>query len=205
MNSIDMIKVKTASATGLMRLYGALYQTLQIECQFVLAADRDEAIIDRNFENWDNCDYQLLYFPTVHNFLAPTKTEYRYPWISHPGLVEMHCSLKVSALDPCILPLQKLKQYPYRIFNTYNNLDAKLTLNPDMDSLVLDMKFIFGGYEAAIFRDGFDFLTPEQTQNAIKEYAKRSIGTETILLSELQNTSLEEGNSGKTIHPAVSK
>ena len=64
MNTIDVVlKSKTASAIGLMRLYGALYQTLQLECQFVLAADRDEAIIDRNFENWDNCDYQLLYFP----------------------------------------------------------------------------------------------------------------------------------------------
>ena len=94
--------------------------------------------------------------------------------------------------------IAEIKKVPLKEFQlSYNNLDSKLTLNAGMDSLILDMKFIFGGYEAAIFRNGFDFLTPEQTHDAIKEYSKRSMGTETILFSELQNTSLEEGNSEK--------
>ncbi|HEY4966423.1 MAG TPA: DUF3857 domain-containing protein, partial [Puia sp.] len=193
-----IIKSKTANAVGLMRIYGALYETLQVEFQFVLTADRDEAVIDRSFENWDNCDYQLFYFPSVHNFLAPTKVEYRYPWIfpSWAGGTALFCkNITVGSMHSAIA---EIKSVPLKNFQlTYNNLDSKLSLNAAMDSLVLDMKFIFGGYEAAIFRSGFDFLTEEQKQSAIKEYSKRSIGTETIFFSELQNTALEDGNSQK--------
>ena len=48
-----IIKNRLASHRGIIRLYGAIFQMLGIDHQFVLAGDRSESVIDKNFENWN--------------------------------------------------------------------------------------------------------------------------------------------------------
>jgi hypothetical protein len=193
-----IIKTKTAEGLGLMRLYGAIFNNLNIEYQFILSADRDDEVIDRNFENWDNCNYPMFYFPKEGTFIAPTKTAFRYPFIypSWGNTNALYCkNITIGSMNSAIAEIKKVPLLDYQ--HSYINLDSKLRLNTNLDTLQIDMKMLYGGYAAAPYRDNFDFLTPEQTKEFLKEIAKRTIGSETIPLSELENATYENGNASK--------
>jgi hypothetical protein len=193
-----ILKSRLAQGPGLMRLYGAIFTVLHIDYQFLLSADRDDEIIDKNFENWDNCNYPMFYFPQEHAFIAPTKIAFRYPWIfpTWAGGNALYCkNVTIGSLNSAIAEIKKVPLLDYR--HTYNNLDSKLKLNDNLDTLLIDMKMIYGGYIAAYYRENFDFLTPDQIKEAIKSIAKGTIGSETIPFSELENTAFEDGNSSK--------
>jgi hypothetical protein len=193
-----ILKSKVADGPGLMRLYGAIFTILQLDYQFLLAADRDDELIDRNFENWDNCNYPMFYFPAEHSFIAPTKIAFRYPWIfpSWGGGNALYCkNITIGTMNSAIAEIKKVPLLDYQ--HTYNNLDSKLKLNNNLDTLLIDMKMIYGGYIAAFYRENFDFLTPDQKKEAIKDIAKATIGSETIPFSEMENTAFEDGNSSK--------
>ena len=193
-----ILKTKVADVTGLMRLYGSIFKTLDINYQFVLAGDRDEEELDKNFENWNNCDNQMFYFPTLHHFLVPTKIHFRYPWI-YPSWGDENAifckNISIGTMNSAIAEIKYIPLEDYQM--SCNNLESKLTINETADSLIMDMKFIYGGYTAPNFRYGFDFVTPDQERNTIKEISKRALGTETILSSSVENRSFEDGNAGK--------
>jgi hypothetical protein len=198
-NGIEAIlKTRVADVVGLMRLYGSIYKSLGINYQFVVAGDRDEDDVDRNFENWNNCANQMFYFPVLHHFLVPTKIQFRYPWI-YPSWGDgnaVFCkNISIGSMNSAIAEIKYIPLEGYQASCT--NLDSKLSINAGADSLIMDMKFIFGGYSAPGFRYGFDFMTPEQEKDAIKEFSKRALGTETILSSSVENKDFEDGNAGK--------
>ncbi len=198
-NAIETIlKTRVADVIGLMRLYGSIYKTLEINYQFVLAGDRDEEELDRSFENWNNCANQMFYFPTLHHFLVPTKIQFRYPWI-YPSWGDgnaVFCkNISIGSMNSAIAEIKYIPLEDYQA--SCNSLESKLSVNATADSLIMDMKFIYGGYMAPGFRYGFDFLTPDQERDAIKEFSKRALGTETILSSSIENRAFEDGNSGK--------
>jgi hypothetical protein len=193
-----ILKTKLAQGPGLMRLYGAIFTVLNVDFQFLLAADKDDEIIDKTFENWDNCNYPMFYFPKQHAFIAPTKPAFRYPWIfpSWGGTNALYCkNITIGSMNSAIAEIKKVPLLDYT--HTYNNLESKLKLNNSLDTLLIDMKMIYGGYIAAYYRENFDFLTAEQVTEAIKSIAKGTIGSETIPFSELQNTAFEDGNASK--------
>jgi len=77
-----IIRNRIASHRGILRLYGAIFEKLGVEHQYVLTCDRSENAIDRSFENWNNTTDFLIYFPATKKFMAPTLLETRYPWIN---------------------------------------------------------------------------------------------------------------------------
>jgi len=193
-----ILKTRVAEVSGLMRLYGSIYKTLNINYQFVLAGDRDEEEVDKNFENWNNCDNQLIYFTGLHHFLVPTKIHFRYPWL-YPSWGDgnaVFCkNISIGTMNSAIAEIKYIPLEDY--LQSCTSLESKLSVNATADSLVMDMKFIFGGYAAPGYLYGFDFLTPEQERDAIKEFSKRALGTETILSSSIENRAFEDGNAGK--------
>ena len=197
-NIETILKTRVADATGLMRLYGAIYKSLDVSYQYVLSADRDEEAIDRNLENWNNCSNPMIYLTSLHHFLVPTKIQFRYPWI-YPSWGDgdaLFCkNVSIGTMNTAIA---EIKHIPLENFQqSYYDLESKLSLNASMDSLLMDMKFLYGGYAAAGFRYGFDFLTAEQEKDAVKEFSKNYIGSETILSSSMENRAFEDGNTRK--------
>jgi len=183
---------------GIVRVYSSIFKTLGINYQFVLTADRDNTVIDREFENWNNGDYPLIYFPKENKFLSPTRMDFRYPWIypSWGACNGLFC--KSTSIGDFTTAIAEIKPIPLEDYHeSYNNIESKINLNAAEDSLRIDMKQIFGGYSAAYLREGFNFSTEEQKQSIIKEMVKSSIGSESILSSETENAAFENENTFK--------
>jgi hypothetical protein len=197
-NIETILKTHLTDGTGMMRLYGAIYKGLQVNYQFVLAADRGEYAIDPHFENWNNCSNEMIYFPSLHHYIVPTKIQYRYPWIPADwgDCSALFCkNISIGSMSSAIADIKNVQLEDY--LQSYTNLEGKIALNQSMDSLLLDMKFLYGGYSAAGYRYGFNFLTDEEEKNAIKEFSKDALGTETILFSSIENRSFENASSHK--------
>jgi len=193
-----ILKNKLASTMGIVRVYSSIFKTLGINYQFVLTADRDNTVIDREFENWNNGDYPLIYFPKENKFLSPTRMDFRYPWIypSWGACNGLFC--KSTSIGDFTTAIAEIKPIPLEDYHeSYNNIESKINLNAAEDSLRIDMKQIFGGYSAAYLREGFNFSTEEQKQSIIKEMVKSSIGSESILSSETENAAFENENTFK--------
>jgi hypothetical protein len=196
-NKLESILVnKVAGTTGIMRLYDAIFKNLGINYQFVLTGDRNKFIIDRQFENWSNCDNPLFYFPTENKFLAPTRSDFRYPWIfpswgETNGLFCKHTSL--GNLTTAIAEIRPIVLENYN--KTYDNIDSRIELNSTLDSANVDARQTYTGYIAVNYRDAFNYSNEEQKRRIVKDLAKMVSNSENMVFSEISNPEFESGNS----------
>jgi hypothetical protein len=192
----NVLQNKIGGTIGMSRLYAAIFQSLDVKYQFVLTANRTKVIIDRNFENWNNCDNPLFYFPAENKFIAPTRPDFRYPWIvpEWAGTNGLFCkTISVGSLTTAIAEVKPIALEDYT--KSYENIDSKLELSKDMDSLSIDAKQSFGGYDAVSMRDAFNYANDEQKRTFIKEMAKAVSSTDHIISSEVLNKEFEDENT----------
>jgi hypothetical protein len=86
---------------------------------------------------------------------------------------------------------------PYE--ESVQNTEARLELNPDLDSLTIDERQIFKGYPSVDYRDAFNFSNDDQKKNIIKELAKQFASSENILSSEVLNQGFEDETANKPL------
>jgi hypothetical protein len=192
----SVIQNKVGGTIGMLRLYATIFQQLNVNYQFVLTADRNKFNIDREFENWNNCDIPLFYFPGEKKFLAPTRPDLRYPWIdpSLGGANGLYCkSTSIGSFTTALAEIKPVLLEDYT--RSFQNIESKLELNNNLDSLSIDAKQIYGGYAAAEYRDAFNFTNAEQKQALIKELTKMVSNTDHIVFSETLNQGFENENT----------
>lgn len=196
----NVIENKTAGTIGTLRLYSAIFQDLGVNFQFVLTGDRNKYVIDRAFENWNNCANPLFYFPAEGKFMAPTKSDYRYPWIFPSWGATNGLFCKRTVLGNFSTAIAEIKNIPLEDYTrSTDNIEAKLELNPGLDSLIIDDRQIFTGYSATGYRDVFNYANDEQKSNIIKDLAKLFAGTDHILLSEVLNQEFDKANTNEPL------
>jgi hypothetical protein len=191
-----VLRNKIGGMIGIMRLYTAIFQNLGISRQIVLTGDRNKFVIDREFENWNNCDYPLFYFPAEKKFIAPTRADCRYPWISPSWGETNGLFCKITTLGTYTSAMAEIKPVALEDYTkSFNNIESKIELSKDMDSLSVDSRLIFGGYAAVEYRDVFNYANDEQKKDVFKNLAKNIASTDHILSSEVSNQGFENGTT----------
>ncbi|GGA81280.1 DUF3857 domain-containing protein [Puia dinghuensis] len=200
-----IIKNKIASHQGLMRLFCALYQGLGIDHEIVLAASREESVIDKNFENWNNAGSILLYFPATKKFLAPTLPQLRYPWIDPWWGAADGLFCKTTTIGSYSTALATIKRIPLEDYTqSYGRLDATLRLNASLDTVLTDMAESFGGYNALGPRTDFILSNQEERQAVIKDIARQCTNSETITSSKIEGNDFASYSDNKPVVIRVS-
>lgn len=188
-----VFKNKISGAVGALRLYSAIFQNLGVKYQYVLTGNRNNYIVDREFENWNNCENPLFYFPAENKFLAPTRPDYRYPWIfpSWGGTNGLFC--KSTTLGSFSTAIADIKPIPLEDYTkSYENIESQLEFNNTLDSLTIDGRQIYAGYASVNYRDAFNFSNEEQKRKIIKELTKSYSGSDNIISSEVLNQEFEK-------------
>jgi len=194
----NVLQNKIAGTIGTLRLYSAIFQNLGVKYQFVLSGNRNTYIIDKSFENWNNCENPLFYFPAENKFLAPTRADYRYPWIYPAWGNTNGLFCKSTSLGSFSTAIAEIKTIPLEDYNkSFEDIESKLELNNDLDSLTIDGKQIYAGYAAVNFRDAFNFSNEEQKRKIVKELTKSISSSENIISSEILNQDFE--NAGQNV------
>ena len=196
----NVLQNKIGGTIGTMRLYTAIFQTLGVNFQYVLSGNREKFAIDKQFEDWNNCEYPIFYFPAENKFLAPTRPDYRYPWIfpSWASTNGLYCKkMSLGNFTTAVADIKPVPMEPYD--QTVQNTEARLELSPGLDSLTIDERQIFKGYASVEFRDAFNYSNDDQKKNIIKELAKQFASSENILSSEVLNQGFEDETPNKPL------
>ncbi|HVS97411.1 MAG TPA: DUF3857 domain-containing protein [Puia sp.] len=195
-----IIRNRIATHRGVIRLYTAIFQRLGVEHEIVLTCDRSERIIDKSFENWNNASDIVLYFPTTKKFLAPTLLQMRYPWIDpYWGATDgLYC--QTTTIGNYTTALAIVKPVPLEDYaQTYSKIDASLRFDKGMDTLLVDLKQSFGGYDASGYRAAFTLGTPDQQHELLKEMVRSSTNSERIVSSDIENANFDTYSDNKPL------
>ena len=195
-----IIKNKIAGQTGMMKLYTAIFQSLGIKYQYVFAANRTSSTIDRNFENWNNCDYTLFFFPNQNKFIAPTRQDYRFPWFPPTWGNTNGVFLRTTTLGNVSTAIAEVRNIELQHYSkSAHTIESTLQLSPKLDSLEIDAKQIYTGYAAIDMRDAFNYANEEQKQSIIKELAKMLTSSENVSYHKVTNQEFEKANDNEPV------
>jgi len=197
-NLEKIIKTKLTSFNGIVRLYGAIFRNIGISHEFVMASDRQKLTIERNFENWNNCDKLVIFFPTLKKYLAPTEIEFRFPWINPNWGNTNAIYCKTTTISNFTTAFAEVKSIPLEdyLLSTINT-DAEIKMNNDADTLLIDIKQSYSGYAASTYKSLFTFSTPENQRLVIKEMIKFGTKSENVISSKLENQEFENYHENK--------
>jgi hypothetical protein len=193
-----VIKNKIASYRGVVRLYGAIFKQLAVNHEFVLCGSRDDFSVDRSFENWNNCDNQLIYFPKLKKYIAPTLLEMRYPlinpiWVGTNGI---HCKgTMIGNFSTAIADIRPVAGEDYS--QSGNNIEAKIKLNKTLDTLVVSSRQLYSGYSSVYYRASFNFTSEEKQRLLLKELVKFGTSSEQVVSSKIENREMENYQDNK--------
>lgn len=188
----QILKTRIASEFGIVKLYAIALTELGIPYEFVIAGSRANYVLDMNFENWNNADNMMLYLTQQKQYVAPTLAQFRYPWISPEwgNQLGIHCKIVGDGVEKsAVADVRTIELLDYT--QTAHNMESRIKIFPAKDSLVVESKQIFTGYTSAAYRSAFNFSSPEDQKNILKEIVKFGTNSETILSSKLENTEFE--------------
>jgi hypothetical protein len=197
-NIEKILKSKLASPGGIIKLYGAIFRNLGIEHEFVLASDRLKTTIERNFENWNNPDKLILYFPRLKKYMSPTEVEFRFPFINPNwgNTNALYC--KSTTISNFTTAFAEIKQIPLENYlSSAINTEAEIELNSSVDTLLINIRQIYSGYAASTYKSLFTFSSPEDQKMVIKEMIKLGTKSENVVSSKLENSDLENYHQNK--------
>jgi hypothetical protein len=191
-----VIQNKVAGVIGITRLYISVFQQLNVNIQIVLTGNRDKFVIDRDFENWSNCDYPVIYFTAENKCIAPTRPDFRYPlvlpaWGATNGLFCKDVS--IGGNKSALAEVRELELEDYH--KSYRKIESHIKFNSGLDSLKIDANQLYGGYTASTYREIFNFANADEIKSVTKDLAKAVSGSEHILFSEVKNKGFEDGNA----------
>jgi hypothetical protein len=197
-NLEKVVKSKLASYLGIIRLYGAILQELNIPYEFVLTADRTKYSIDKNFENWNNCDNPAIYFPTLKKFMAPTLSEFRIPWIDPNWGNTNAFFCKSTTIGNFTTAFGEVKTIPLEDYTkTVVNTEADIQLNETADTLIVHISQIYSGYAASTYKAIFTFSPDETKKLVTKEMIKFGTNSENLVSSKMENQDFESYHDNK--------
>jgi hypothetical protein len=196
---VDMIlKNRMGSELGVMRLYGGVLDYLNIPYQFVLVGDRTVYEMDKAFENWNNADNPLIFVSETGKYLAPTRPDFRYPWIAPEWSMTLGMHMKATALGDVKTAIADMRMVPLEDYSqSASNMEALIRIDPSKDSLRADVKQIYKGYSASPYRAAFNFASADEQKEMLKEMVKFGTNSEHILSSNLSNREFDGFNENK--------
>jgi hypothetical protein len=198
-DDFDKIKQnKIASTRGICRLTAAMLQKAGIPYEVVITGDRGKYLIEKKFEYWNNAQNIILHFPATGKYIAPSAFLYRYPFIppGWAGANAMYCApvevgdVKSALAEIKVVPIEPANQ-------TLHNIESVLSFNKGMDTVFVEAKHIHTGYTAPLYKAQLLFLPPDDQKSFMKEMARNSAKTETILSQTVANKELDVTESNK--------
>jgi Domain of Unknown Function with PDB structure (DUF3857) len=197
-NLEKIIKSKLASHMGIVRLYGAIFRQLNIQHEFVLATSRDKNTIEKSFENWNNCENPVIYFPSLKKFMAPTLAEYRFPWIEANWGNSNAFFCKSTTIGNFTTAFGEVKAIPLEDYTkTTINVEADVQLNKNADTMLINIQQIYSGYAASTYKAIFTFSSDENKKLITKEMIKFGTKSENVVSSKMENPDFESYHQNK--------
>jgi hypothetical protein len=125
----EVLDKKVANETGVLRLYTAVFKSLNIKHEIVLTSDRQELKFDKDFEANNFLTDFLIYFNKTKKYMSPTELNSRYGF-PPPYLTDNYgLFIKEVKVGDFVSALGKVKYI------------QPITADKTVDKMVLDVHF----------------------------------------------------------------
>jgi Domain of Unknown Function with PDB structure (DUF3857) len=195
----SVISKRAATSTGYIKLFAACFTQALVDHELGLAGDRTDHAFDFKFENWDNLDEYLFYFPNTKKFLSPTSLYLRYPVVPH--------NLTSSKGIFCLIPPKGIITGSLAEVRTVTPLTAKqnkrdiaagVTFTEEMDAQI-DIAYSFSGYPATDLRTALVLETKDKEHELVEKIIAVAGKPEDIEKYTITNEGFENYNTGKPL------
>ena len=171
----SILKVKLASHQGMTRLFMAVFNNLNIQCNPVLTCSRESIKFDADFDTWAFLDDYVLNFPETKKFLSPYVFECRYPFVQPEFTAQKGLFMQPFTSGNTTSALSVIEEIP-AVDYTYNldNLKLDIVFADDLSSNEIRQSREFGGYNAAYFTPYYDIMSKDQKEEMIDQLTKQT-------------------------------
>lgn len=156
----------------LAKLFFKLFKKFNIENQIVFTSDREESIVDPNFQAYDYLEDILFYFPKENKYLEPQNVMFRFPVINYSYYNNYGVFIKSKEFGGVLMPVNEVKKLEFENNFTFNNMDITVDFSknpfiPSFKSLIS-----FGGYQATQIQGLIDFVDKNTWEEILQEFGK---------------------------------
>jgi hypothetical protein len=158
-----ILEKKIANNKGMVKLFGAIFNQLNIDFQVVLTCNRNDFKFDPEFEAYNLLQEYIFFLPSVNAYLAPTEL------ISSLGFIPCFLTntyglfIKKVSLGTYTTGIGKIKFIePVPYDKTYDNLDVKVDFKSDILSPKIDINRQMFGYYAQYFQPYYSYVAEEE-------------------------------------------
>ncbi len=193
----NIINKKSATETGINRLFAACFLQAGVNAEIGITSDRFQAKFENDFENWNQMENYVFYFPKQGKFLYPTGTYYRYPFVPASMLTNKGLFCKITKLGDISNAIADIRTIsPMAYTESKSNIDAVISFNTDMEAKT-DITYSFAGYSAFGLREAAVLLSKDK----IKEFVQSIVSVcdnkpENLLKYSTANEAFENYNTG---------
>lgn len=180
-----ILKHKSASKYGILKLYATYLTALGIDFEIVVTANRHEYKFDPTFFTPNMLREFMIYLPSEKKYIAPDRVDYRVGeappnYLGNYGLFikkDGHYLAKIHQADP---------NY------SQTNRVIDISFDEDFMTTTLDVNQEYTGHWAATYRAILS-LSPEQTIKQLKSFLTASgVEDKETLLFETQNNNINQ-------------
>ncbi len=201
---INILNSKVASKQGILYLYTAIFDILNLEHELVLTANRKSFVFDKKFESYHVLDKYLFFFPEQNKYLEPLNYGSRFGFPN--GLLTDNYGLfikkiKVGDFESAIGQVKYIEPVNYDL--SVYNLKIEVGFNEeDLTETNIEVSRIMSGYYALSYQPYLELIEEQEKKTKVLE------GIVKMIKEEVEITKVEaiNGYSNKFgIEPLVIK
>jgi len=178
---------KTASHTGIMKLFIAVFKILEVNAQVVLTSNRMNLKFDKDFEASNFLNEYLFYFPKEKTYMSPTSIVSRIGFPSSNFTNNYGLFIKEVNINNFKTAVAKIKFIkPLDYTKSYDNISAVVKLNEnDIKKSLVNYVRKIGGYTAMNIQPLMNLYKEEDKKEIIDDYVKYLTDDMTVLKQEI--------------------
>lgn len=184
-----IIEEKVASESGIIKLFIALFNVLDIKHEVVVTCSRDFMRFDKDFEANVFLQDIMLYFPKTKKYLAPNENDSRYGF--PPGYLTDTYGLfikrvKVGDFVSAVGKVKKIK--PVDALSSTDNMVIDVSFdNEDITTTKIHLVKSMSGYYGMYLHPYMNIIKPENKKELVEGFAKSLNEGVTIVNTNIAN------------------
>ncbi|MFN9320843.1 MAG: DUF3857 domain-containing protein [Chitinophagales bacterium] len=175
-NLAQMLQTKKANEQDLTILYENIFKQLGIKSQVVITNNRFSYPFDHKFENVNQLEAFLSYFPDTKKFLCPAAQSSRYPNIPYGYGSNYGLLIKTQDIGGTELVVKELKKIELPSDYGKDSLDITYDFTESMSQPKTKIVSTLFGHDAENFQFAFSFVDDKQKREMLESYIKNYCG-----------------------------
>lgn len=157
----EVLDKKVANETGVLKLYTAIFKSLNIKHEVVLTTDRQELKFDKNFEANNFLTDFLIYFNKTKKYMSPTELNSRYGFPPAYLTDNYGLFIKEVKVGDFVSGLGKVKYiHPIKAEKTVDKMILDVDFEKDnISNCRVKLDRSMGGYYAMYFQPFIHLIT----------------------------------------------